>query len=140
MAQRTQRACPCCVLRRRHYEGFRRHSELSRVQRTSWSRREYLLFAREVEVTLGTFNFPDYVFEDQYNLIPIDSLNSYIEEHKHLPNIPPAKEVQEDGSINIAELQLKMLEKIEELSLYVIDLNNQIKALKAENKELRKTN
>lgn len=82
------------------------------------------LYAREVEVTSGTYQFPDYVFEDSYDLLSIDELDSYIQENKHLPNIPSAKEVEETG-LKLGEMNIKLVEKIEELTLYIIELKKQ---------------
>jgi hypothetical protein len=80
------------------------------------------LWAREVRVLLGTIP-PDYVFSKGYKLISLYHLEQFIKKHKHLPNIPSAKEYNEQGSIDIGELQFKLLEKVEELTLYIIELN-----------------
>lgn len=92
------------------------------------------VFAREVEVTLATF--PDYVFESEYPLLSLDALRNYIFEKKHLPNIPSACEIEEKG-IGLGELSLKQMEKIEELTLYLLQLDERLKALEAENKALK---
>ena len=70
--------------------------------------------------------WPDYVFEKDHDLPELENVESYIEKHKHLPEIPSAKEVQENG-INIAEMQAKLLKKIEELTLYVIEIKKRMK-------------
>ncbi len=62
---------------------------------------------------------PDYVFESDYNLMPIAQLEKYIAQEKRLPNIPKASEIKENG-LNHTEFQLKLLEKIEELTLYTV--------------------
>ncbi|MFP5470504.1 MAG: hypothetical protein ACLGGV_02835 [Bacteroidia bacterium] len=54
--------------------------------------------------------FPDYVFEPNYKLMPLYDVEAYIKEHKHLPNIPTAKEVAEEG-LNVEQLQIKQMEK-----------------------------
>lgn len=92
--------------------------------------------AREVVVTLAT-PFPDYVFDSKYRLRSLDSLRNFIDLNKHLPGIPSAAEVESKGGVELGNLNNKMLEKIEELTLYVIELNNQIKDLKKENQELK---
>ncbi|MFX8778125.1 hypothetical protein ABTM50_19695, partial [Acinetobacter baumannii] len=61
----------------------------------------------------------DYVFEKNYQLKPLNELETYIKEHKHLPGIASAKEMQDDG-LSVGDNQTKLLEKIEELSLYLI--------------------
>jgi hypothetical protein len=74
----------------------------------------------------GALSFPDYVFEKNYELMPLGELGEYVETEKHLPEIPSAGEIQEDGGINVTELQLKLLQKIEELTLYTIDQQTKI--------------
>jgi len=70
-------------------------------------------------------NWPDYVFEKNYQLIPLSDLKSYLEINHHLPEIPSAKEMQKDG-LNVGENQVKLLQKVEELTLYVIDKDQQL--------------
>lgn len=74
-------------------------------------------------------DWPDYVFAKDYDLMSISNLKKSIKENHHLPNIPSADEVAENG-IEVGEMQRKMIEKIEELTLYVIDLQEQIEELK----------
>jgi len=93
------------------------------------------VYAREIEVTLDPF--PDYVFDDRYNLLPLSELSEYIEENQHLPNIPSAEEVKENG-IGLGELSLKQMEKIEELTLYLIEINERLNAVEKENIDLKK--
>ena len=68
----------------------------------------------------NALTFPDYVFEVEYPLMPIGELTTFVAENKHLPNIPSAAEVEKAGSVNLTDLQIRMLEKIEELTLYTI--------------------
>ncbi|MCE3226661.1 MAG: hypothetical protein K0S32_1212 [Bacteroidetes bacterium] len=86
------------------------------------------VYAREVNVWASTLTFPDYVFSKEYKLKTLAELESYIKDNQHLPNIPSAKEVEENG-MNLAELQVKQMEKIEELTLYIIELEKRIKSL-----------
>lgn len=86
--------------------------------------------AREVRVNLATIP-PDYVFDKNYKLLSMKEVESYIAEHKHLPNVPSAKEMMTEGSIDMSAMQLKLLEKIEELTLYMIKLNAENEMLKA---------
>ena len=67
-------------------------------------------------------NWPDYVFAEQYDLMSLEELKQSITIHRHLPNIPSAKEVADEG-ILIGDMQKRMMEKIEELTLYVIQLH-----------------
>jgi hypothetical protein len=62
---------------------------------------------------------PDYVFESGYDLMPLEALKRYLEKGKHLPNIPDAAEIRENG-MNLSGFQLKLVEKVEELTLYTI--------------------
>ncbi|HYK89365.1 MAG TPA: hypothetical protein VE398_11375 [Acidobacteriota bacterium] len=62
---------------------------------------------------------PDYVFEPDYKLMPIEELQKYVQKEKHLPNVPNAMEIKEKG-MNLGELQMKLLAKIEELTLYTV--------------------
>ena len=73
--------------------------------------------ARSVKVDPN--NWPDYVFEKNYNLPPISETAQYIKDNKHLPGIPSAKEVSQTG-INLGEMNALLLKKIEELTLYLI--------------------
>lgn len=78
--------------------------------------------AREikVEITAGA----DHVFHDSYALRPLFEVEQFVQENKHLPEIPSEKQMQEDG-LSINEFQIKLLQKIEELTLYVIDLKKE---------------
>jgi len=62
---------------------------------------------------------PDYVFEPDFRLMPLSELEQYVKTEKHLPNIPNASEIKEKG-VNLGEFQMKLLEKIEELTLYTV--------------------
>ena len=70
-------------------------------------------------------NWSDYVFNEDYKLMPLDALEKYIKANHHLPEIPSAKEVEKDG-IDIGTNQALLLKKIEELTLIIIDLNKKI--------------
>ncbi len=82
--------------------------------------------AKEVRVETG---WADYVFEKDYKLLSLEELAKYIEQNKHLPGIASAKEIQKNG-LALGEMQAKMMEKIEELTLYIIELQKQINELK----------
>jgi hypothetical protein len=78
--------------------------------------------SREVRVDM---NGADFVFEENYPLMPLSELETYIKKNKHLPEIAPAKEMQEQGS-NLGDLNTKLLQKIEELTLYTIEQNKKL--------------
>ncbi len=89
------------------------------------------LYARKVIVTL-TNPFPDYVFESNYKLKTLAELSTYIQKNKHLPNVPSAEEIAANkNQIDIGEMQVKLLEKVEELTLYILQQQKEIDALKA---------
>ncbi|WP_419870248.1 hypothetical protein [Chryseobacterium sp. CT-SW4] len=92
-----------------------------------------IVHAKEVKVDLQ--NWPDYVFENNYTLNSLEDIEKYISEKGHLPNIPSAKEVEENG-IGLGQMNAKLLEKVEELTLYSIEQNKQIKNLQKENETL----
>lgn len=85
---------------------------------------------RATEVKIASLPWSDFVFDKDYNLMPIPSLKTFIEENKHLPDIPSEAEVQENG-ISLGEMDALLLQKIEELTLYVIDLKEENQELKA---------
>lgn len=90
--------------------------------------------AKEIKVET---NWADFVFEDTYKLPTLKEVEQQIEEKGHLKDIPSAKEVEENG-INLGEMNSKLLQKIEELTLYVIQQQKEIELLKQENKGLKK--
>ncbi|BBM86604.1 hypothetical protein [Candidatus Uabimicrobium amorphum] len=73
-------------------------------------------------------NWADFVFADDYKLLPIDQLEQSIKRNRHLPDIPSVREVKEQG-IQLGEMQAKLLQKIEELTLYTIEQEKKIKKL-----------
>ena len=70
-------------------------------------------------------NVPDYVFENDYDLMSLDTLRNYVKHEKHLPNMPTAGQIKDKG-VNISQFQMRLLEKIEELTLYTLDQHEQI--------------
>lgn len=76
--------------------------------------------------------WPDYVFEPAYKLPSLYELEQFIKQHKHLPEVPSAATVAQDG-IDLGDNQALLLKKIEELTLYVIELKKEIDALKKQN-------
>jgi hypothetical protein len=82
------------------------------------------LWAAEIEVT-NLAGWKDYVFDDDYPLMPLSQVEAFILENRHLPGIPSEKEVMASG-FNIAEMNAMLLQKIEELTLYVIELEKEI--------------
>jgi hypothetical protein len=94
------------------------------------------VYAREVQVHPDGTAFPDYVFETNYSLMNLKDLENYIKANKHLPNIPSANQVSVSG-FGVAEMQIKQMEKIEELTLYIIEQNKKLATLEEEIKVLK---
>jgi hypothetical protein len=90
------------------------------------------IITEEVVVKLQS-NWPDYVFNQDYNLRPLHEVKQFVKTNKHLPNIPSATEMEENG-LSIGEMQNKLLQKIEELTLYIIELENRITHLETKQK------
>ncbi len=107
--------------------------------------------SREVEVTIDAG--ADFVFEENYPIKNIEEVEAYIKENKHLPEIASASEMEKNG-IELGEMNIKLLQKVEELTLYLIEQNKKMKKVEAEakikdgrlskiedeNKELKKLN
>ena len=81
------------------------------------------------EVNVRTFPWCDYVFEPDYKLMPLIELQQYIQANKHLPEIPDAKTVEGDG-LDLGTMSTLHMKKIEELTLYILELQKQIDELK----------
>ena len=93
-----------------------------------------LLRAREIRIDES--NWADYVFNEKYNLMNLTELANYIAKNNHLPNVPTANQIAREG-LNIGDMQRIQMEKIEELTLYTIQMNNDIEALKNELSDLK---
>lgn len=88
----------------------------------------------EITIKGWKLSVPDYVFAEDYQLRELDDLQDYIKKNRHLPEIPPSNEMEQKG-INLNQISLQMLKKIEELSLYILD---QQKTIKKQNKRLNR--
>ena len=87
------------------------------------------ILTEEVTVNLSE-NWPDYVFEEQYDLLSLDRLENYIRNHGHLPDVPDAGEINENG-LNLGKMESVLLKKVEELTLYIIDQENRLSAVES---------
>jgi len=81
----------------------------------------------EIKIQLAT-NWPDYVFDKTHNLKTLEEVELYINRNGHLENIPSAKEIENEGGILVGQMNAKLLEKIEELTLYTIEQEKKLKA------------
>jgi hypothetical protein len=79
----------------------------------------------------GVYNHPDYVFEPGYEMLPLEELNDYLAQNRHLPGMPSAEEVKEEG-VKLFEQNRLLLEKLEESYLYVVELQKRIAKLEDE--------
>tara|TARA_R110000796_G_scaffold104102_1_gene213673 strand:- start:4286 stop:5128 length:843 start_codon:yes stop_codon:yes gene_type:complete len=91
------------------------------------------IHAEEVKVDLSV-PAPDYVFKEDYKLKTLEETQAYIKENGHLPNMPSAQEFEENG-MELGVMNLKLLEKIEELILYTINQEEEIRKLKSKDQE-----
>ena len=96
-----------------------------------------MLHSRYIKV--DNDNWADYVFNKDYYLMPLKEVEHFIKSKGHLPNIPTAKEIEEEG-LNLGEMQTLQMEKIEEMYLHMIEMNKKILFLEKEVKDLKKEN
>ncbi len=87
----------------------------------------------EVLIKSNAFTWPDYVFKNNYRLMPLQEVENCINTEGHLPNMPTAAQIENDG-LPLSEMILKQQEKIEELTLYLIELKKKIEALEQNQK------
>ena len=96
------------------------------------------IITEKVKVALRSSqtDWADYVFSPEYNLLPLSKVEEFIKENKHLPNVPSADQMVEIG-VDVAKTSKMFMEKIEELTLYLIDLKKEIEILKQDNSQLK---
>jgi hypothetical protein len=90
--------------------------------------------ARKLKITQT--GWPDYVFGVDYKLPSLQEINNYIKANHHLPNVPAAAEIEKNG-LDVGEMQKTMMQKIEELTLHMIRLDEENRQLKAELEKLK---
>ena len=96
------------------------------------------VLTEKVKVAIkNSADWSDYVFAPDYQLRTLPEVEHFIKTNKHLPNVPSAEEVVNNG-IDLAKMDAKLLEKIEELTLYIIELNKRQNKLEKENENLKK--
>lgn len=107
------------------------------INKTAQTNLEYKLDVngkiRANEVVVNTTG-ADFVFSENYNLIGLNEVETFIKENKHLPEIPNAEEMQQNG-MGLSEMNTKLLQKVEELTLYIIDQEKRIKNLEDKNEK-----
>ncbi|GAB5527031.1 MAG: hypothetical protein Roseis2KO_49030 [Roseivirga sp.] len=86
--------------------------------------------------TMPQGNWPDYVFEPEFKLRSLSEVEAFVKDNKHLPEVPSAKEVEANG-IDLGNMDATLLKKVEEVTLYLIEMNKKIEKLEEENKKLK---
>ncbi|MEX0313282.1 MAG: hypothetical protein AB3N18_03820, partial [Allomuricauda sp.] len=94
------------------------------------------LITEEITVQLSG-NWPDYVFEEGYDLPTLEEIQKHIKEKGHLPNIPSAKELEANGA-ELGEINRLLMEKIEELTLYILQQQNELKKQESKSQKLER--
>jgi hypothetical protein len=84
--------------------------------------------AKEVQVENTSATWADYVFKSDYKLMPLNEVEAFIKDNQHLPEIPSADEVKENGH-KLGEMDVLLLKKVEEMTLYILEQEKRIKAL-----------
>ena len=96
------------------------------------------ILTEEVKVAIKDSNeWCDYVFAKDYKLPSLTEVETHINQFQHLPNVPSAKTLADDGGIKLKEMTISQQEKIEELFLYMIEMNKKVEALEQENAILK---
>lgn len=107
------------------YKGNSSEIEIFRVASDGW------VYSEQMRVKLRTY-WPDYVFAPSHHLMSLSELQQYISLNNHLPEVPDACEMETDG-IDVGNMNTILLKKVEELTLYLFDLQKQIDELKNQN-------
>jgi hypothetical protein len=108
---------------------------------TNMTDNNYKLFVetgiRTRKVKVDQTTWPDYVFREFYTLPALKDVEEFIQKNKHLPDVPSSNEIEKNG-LDLGDNQALLLKKIEELTLYMIDLNKKVEKLSEENAALKK--
>ncbi len=94
-----------------------------------------IIGAKEVKVEITSDAWYDFVFDKNYKLMSLADLEKYLNKNKHLPNVPSATDVDNDGGVLMGDMQAKLLQKVEELTLYIIEQNKRIEELEKQMKK-----
>jgi hypothetical protein len=113
-----------------YWEGYKNEIEIANGLVTVDGK----IIAEEIKIQM--VDAPDYVFQPDYNLKTIDEVESFVNENKHLPDVPSAKDFEENG-VDQSKMNKLLLQKIEELTLYMIDANKRMEKLETENKKMK---
>jgi hypothetical protein len=94
------------------------------------------IMTHKVKIATGTWE--DYVFYPEYPLLPMKDLSQYLDKNKHLPGIPSEAEIQKNGGFELGDMQKRMLKKIEEMTLYILQQQKNIDSLNARLESIEK--
>ncbi|MFI5129710.1 MAG: beta strand repeat-containing protein [Chitinophagales bacterium] len=94
-----------------------------------------IIYTKKVKVSQS--NWADYVFQPEYKLLSLEEVEDFIQKNKHLPGVQPAAEIEKQG-LDLGDNQATLLKKIEELTLYLIEINKKVDKLTKENEMLKK--
>lgn len=98
------------------------------------------ILTERLKVAISTTSYwADYVFDDNYKLQSLSSVEKFIKVNKHLPGVLSAIQLEKDGGIDVTDMMAKQMAKIEELYLYIIDLQKEVNKLKKENENQKKS-
>ncbi|QJW90983.1 hypothetical protein HNV11_17180 [Spirosoma taeanense] len=98
------------------------------------------ILTEKVKVAIrNTSEWADYVFANGYRLKPLAEVEAFVKTHRHLPGVPSAAEVVKDG-VDVGKMDAKLLEKVEETMLYLMQMNKRLEQLEKENQQLKKEN
>jgi hypothetical protein len=96
------------------------------------------ILTEKVKVVLkSSVNWADYVFNKEYTLKPLAEVEQFVTTNKHLPGVPSATQLVNEGGVDVAQMLSKQMEKIEELTLYLIELNKKVEKLEKENATIK---
>lgn len=93
------------------------------------------VLAKEVKIKTD-ISVPDYVFDPDYELTSLSEIEAYVKVHRHLPEVPSAADIEKDG-LDLAEMNLLLLKKVEELTLHLIEREKENKQLQKEMTDVR---
>ena len=92
---------------------------------------------RANEILVNIPSGADFVFDNNYHLMPLEQLAEYVKQNKHLPEVKSAEEMEHEG-VTMGEFQIQLLQKVEELTLYILQQQEEINSLKQQIVELKK--
>jgi hypothetical protein len=91
---------------------------------------------RSKQIKVEITNWPDYVFKQDYQLLSLADLKTYIDQNRHLPDMPPEEQIVKDG-LNLGEMNKLLVKKMEEMTLYMIEAKEEINELKKQVQDLK---